>query len=209
MAPTNDASVIRPPEGVLPVAVARTSGPVAPGPSLVRSLFAVVTNPRVVFQEHIQHIPAPLCLLVSGLAFSLFYLQTGLDIAQPGWRGWLLAGALMALGAIVGTAGVGILALIAWVLTRPFGETQPVGWAVKAFGLAYVPSLIYVLLGLFANVVLGWNTALSFGVTGLLWALGPMIVAIRQMAGGRTGVAVVLATICGALMLSGWALIAG
>jgi len=42
----------------------------------------------------------------------------------------------------------------------------------------------------------------------LLWALGPMIVAIRQMAGGRTAVVVVPATVCGALMLAGWALIA-
>jgi hypothetical protein len=102
----------------------------------------------------------------------------------------------------------GLLASIAWLLARPFGGEEPVGWAVRAFGLAYAPALIYAGLGVVANIALGWHTALAFGVTGVLWALGPMIVAIRRMTGERTGISVLIATVCGALMLALWAVIA-
>jgi hypothetical protein len=179
----------------------------APPVSVLRLLFGIFTNPRAVFQAHLTSIPAPLCLLISGLAFGLFYLQTGRDISHAGRVGMVHAAALGALGLVVGTAGVGLLASIAWVLTRPFRGGLPLGWAVRAFGLAYSPALIYGALGLGANVLLHWNTSLAFGATGVLWALGPMFVAIREMTGQRAGASAVVATICGALMLVGWALI--
>ncbi|MBU0609174.1 MAG: YIP1 family protein [Armatimonadetes bacterium] len=188
------------------IAVAMT-GAVAPRVSSIRSVLGILTNPKAVFQQHLMYVPAPLCLLVSGLAFGMFYLQTALDVSQRDWRGIVYTIALTVLGLAVGTVGVGLLAAIAWALTRPFGGKHPIDWAVRAFGLAYAPTLIYAGLGMVANVVLGWNTALAFGVTGLLWALGPMIVAIREMTGERTGISVVIATVCGALMLALWALI--
>jgi len=188
------------------VVVAATS-PAAPRVSIVRTVLGIFTNPRAVFQQHLMHVPAPVCLIISGFAFSLFYLQTGLDMAQGDATGVVGALALGMLGLVVGTVGVGLLAAIAWVMAKPFGGEHPIGWAVRAFGLAYAPALIYTVAGLGANVLLGWNTALAFGVTGLLWALGPMIVAIREMTGQRTGVSVMIATVCGALMLMLWALI--
>lgn len=183
------------------------TGTTAPRVSVVRTVLGIFTNPRAVFQQHLMHVPAPVCLIVSGLAFGLFYLQTGLDVSQGGASGIVYALALGMLGVVVGTVGVGLLAAIAWVMARPFGGQHPIDWTVRAFGLAYAPALIYAGLGMVANVLLGWNTALAFGVTGLLWALGPMIVAIREMTGQRTGVSVVIATVCGALMLALWALI--
>ena len=192
--------------GVMSVAVAATDA-AAPRMSIARSVLGVFTNPSAVFQQHLMHVPAPVCLIISGLAFGMFYLQTGLDVFRGDWRGIVYPLALGALGLAVGTVGVGLLAAIAWVLSRPFGGSHPVDWAVRAFGLAYAPALIYSGLGLVANLLLGWHTSLAFGVTGLLWALGPMIVAIREMTGQRTGVSVVIATVCGALMLALWALI--
>jgi len=174
---------------------------------LWRTTLSMFTNPQAVFQSQLTAVPAPLCLLVSGLAFALFYLQTGLDLGKRDLPGIAHALDLGALGFAVGTLGVGLLAVGGWVLARPFGGSQPLGWAVRAFGLAYSPALLYALLGLCANLLLGWNTSLAFGVTGVLWALGPMLVAIREMAGQRTGVAVFIATICGAFTLAGWALI--
>jgi len=178
-----------------------------PRTSIFRSLLGVLTNPRAVFQQHLMHVPASVCLIISGLAFGMFYLQTGLDVFEGDWRGIVYPLAMGALGLAVGTAGVGLLAAIAWALSQPFGGVHPIGWAVRAFGLAYAPALIYSGLGLIANVLLGWNTSLAFGVTGVLWALGPMIVAIREMNGQRTGVSVVIATVCGALMLALWAIV--
>jgi len=42
-------------------------------------------------------------------------------------------------------------------------------------------------------------------VTGVLWALGPMIATLREMLGGRIEPSVILATILGGLTLFGWA----
>lgn len=179
----------------------------APRPSALRLVLSTFTNPRAVFQEHLSAVPAPVCLLISGLAFALFYLQTGLDVGRKSPTGMAYALALAALGLAVGTVGIGLLALVAWLFARPCGRGQSLGWAVRAFGLSYSPALIYAGLGVAANLLLHWNTSLAFGVTGVLWALGPMLVAIREMTGQRTGLSVMIATICGALMLVGWALI--
>lgn len=181
------------------------SGPTA---SPLRSALSVFTNPAAVFREHLATWPAPLSLLCSGLAFCLFYLQTGLDIHYTGTRGhWYVLGVAL-LGALVGTLGVSLLAALAWGIARPFGGERPFGWVLRAFGLAYFPALLYAVLGLAANLAWGWHTSLAFGVTGVLWAVGPMLAALREVTGQRTGPAVVLATVCGALMLGVWALIA-
>ncbi len=188
------------------MAVATTNAGI-PRPSAMRLVLSIFTSPRAVFQEHLAAVPAALCLLVSGLAFALFYLQTGLDLGRKAPNGMAYALALGVLGLAMGSVGVGLLALVAWLLARPCGGGQPLGWAVRAFGISYSPALIYAILGVAANLWLHWNTSLAFGVTGVLWALGPMLVAIREMTGQRTGLSVFIATICGALMLVGWALI--
>ena len=64
---------------------------------------------------------------------------------------------------------------------------------------------MYGLLGLLANLLLGWNTALAFGITGVLWALGPMLAAVKELTAGKTWVSIVVSTVCGALVLLGWA----
>lgn len=179
----------------------------ASGGSLWSSVWLIFTNPREVFRRRLEGVPAPLCLLVSGAAFFLFYLQTGLDLGKRDLPGLAHAVDLGLMGLAMGTLGVGLLAGVAWGLARPFGGTQPLGWAVRAFGLAYAPALLYALLGVAVNLALHWNTALAFGVTGVLWALGPMLVAIREMTGQRSGPSVFIATICGAATLVGWAFI--
>jgi len=79
------------------VAVAAT-GTAAPRVSAVCSVLGIFTNPRGVCQQHLMHVPAPLCVLVCGLAFGVFYLQTPLDISQGGWRGVVYVLGLSVLG---------------------------------------------------------------------------------------------------------------
>jgi hypothetical protein len=143
-------------------------------------------------------------LAVSGLAFTTISLQAALDLSRTSaWSSSALT-FLVLRGALLGTLGVAALALLAWVLSRPFATNQGVSWTVRAFGAAYGNALSYGLFGLALNLFLGWNTAVSCGVTGLLWALGPLFVAVRELAGGRSGVAAVLSSICGGLLLFGW-----
>jgi hypothetical protein len=165
---------------------------------------AALLNPAGLISESLNGLGAVPALGISGLAFSTISLQAALDLSRT--AAWATDALLLLVvrGALLGTLGVALLALLAWLLSRPFGVSQGLGWTVRAFGGAYGSALIYGLFGLGLNLALGWNTSVSCGVTGLLWALGPVFLTLRELSGGRPGLAAGLATICGALMLFGW-----
>lgn len=165
----------------------------------------MMINPGGVIKTQLANVPAPLGLGISGSAFTLFFLQTGLDLVRTGRADWLRAAMLAGAGLVYGVVGISLLAILVWVLTRPFRGPQSLGWTIRAFGLAYSATLIYAILGAGFNVVLGWNTSMAFGVTGVLWALGPVNSVIQEMARGKLAVSLLLATICGGALLYGWA----
>ncbi len=164
-------------------------------------------DPAGLIARHLDGFGVLPALAISGLAFGTISLQAALDLARTSaWDSSALA-LLVLRGTLLGTAGVALVGVAAWVLSRPFAASQGLGWTVRAFGGAYGNALIYGLFGLALNLFLGWNTAVSCGVTGLLWALGPMFSSLRELTGQRTGLAALLATVCGAAMLSGWVLL--
>jgi hypothetical protein len=170
-------------------------------------------NPGGALKGALSTVPPLAALGVSGTAFGLFFLQTGLDLLRAGaptLPRFGLTGAvgvigLCLLGAVYGSVGVAVLAALAHGVARAFGWKAGIDSTVRAFALGYCPALVYALLGIVMNAGLGWNTAVAFGVTGALWALGPMIATLREMLGGRTALAAVLATILGGVVLFGWA----
>ena len=170
-----------------------------------RQLLAVMFNPGGLLQEQLSTVGWAKTLLIPGLAFSLFFMQTGLDQNLDGTKTLFLT----FLGLLYGTVGVIFISLIAWVGSRIFGGKTKATSAIRSFALAYSPTLVYVGLGFFANIFFGWRTAIAFGVTGLLWALGPMITSLRQMTGGKTAASITLAIICGTLLLLGWSVLGG
>ena len=170
-----------------------------------RQLLAVMFNPAGLIQERASTVSWPKTLLIPALAFSLFFMQTGLDQNLDGTKTLFLT----FLGLLYGTVGVIFISLIAWVGSRMFGGKIKATSAIRSFALAYSPTLVYVVLGFFASTFLGWRTAIAFGVTGVLWALGPMITSLRQMTGGKTVASITLATICGTLLLFGWSILGG
>lgn len=161
-------------------------------------------DPAGLIARHLDGLGVLPALAVSGLAFGTISLQAALDLARTSaWDSSALT-LLVLRGTLLGTVGVALVAVVAWVLSRPFAASQGLGWTVRAFGGAYGNALVYGLFGLALNLFLGWNTAVSCGVTGLLWALGPLFVAVRELAGGRGAVAALLSGISGALLLIGW-----
>ena len=144
---------------------------------------------------------------VSGTAFTLFFLQTGLDVARAGRADLEEVLIFTLLGLSYGTFGVVTLGTVAWLGIRVMGGSAGFALVVQAFAWSYAPTLLYAALGVLANVVLGWNSAVAFGVTGLLWALGPVSATIRYATQGKTMPAVILTTVCGLLMLWGWAIL--
>jgi hypothetical protein len=178
---------------------------VAKETSLLRTALGVMLDPGNLLRSRLADTGYGMALGVSGLAFLLFFLQTGIDRARESHVGGKTIVVLCLVGLVFGTVGVAIIALVGWLGARFLGGKGTIGEAIRAFGLSYSPTLIYTTVGLFFNLIFGWNTAVAFGVTGLLWALGPMITALTEMVGGRRGAASAIATVCGLITLLGWA----
>jgi hypothetical protein len=172
-----------------------------------RSALAMILNPAQVVKGALEQVPWPVSLAISGLAFTLFFLQTGLDMHRVGTAGTGAAVGFTFLGLVFGTAGVALIAAVAWAASRPLGCQRPLVWTVRAFCLAYTPTLVFVVVGLIFNLAAGWNTAVAFGVTGVLWALYPIIAIVREMTGQKLGASLAISTICGGIVLCGWALV--
>ncbi len=194
---------------LLPFEAAALAPPRAPSLAPVRRLFALFLNPLAFASARPGTVGWLALLAVPALAFSLFFLQTGLDRLRAGTLTGFQVLIMAGMGAVYGAAGIVLLALVAWPLLRLLGARQPVPRVLQAFALAYSATLVYAALGLGANLLLGWPTAVAFGVTGVLWSMGPLLTALREMSGGRTGAAALVATVCGALLLLGWAWLSG
>lgn len=144
---------------------------------------------------------------VSGLAFSAISLQAALDLSRSGSIDDTAALLIVLRGALLGTLGVALVGLMAHLATRVFGIARPLSQTLSAVALAYGGALVYGVVGLSLNLTLGWATAVSSGLTGLLWSLGPMFAVLRELAGGRAGVAALLASLGGGALLFGWFLV--
>jgi len=172
----------------------------------VKSILLMMVNPAAVLKQRLAAVSSVWALGVSGAAFTLFFLQTGLDLYRNGKPGSLVA-ILAATGLVYGTVVVAAIAAAAFLLTRLFGGVRQLGWSIKAFAMGYSPALIYAAFGLVANAAFQWRTAIAFGVTGMLWALGPMVSAIKEMTDQKAGLSIIIATLCGGLLLLGWSLL--
>jgi len=167
----------------------------------------MILNPGAVVKNQMSRVPWPYSLSISGLSFTLFFLQTGLDMLRAGQIEVSIVVLITLLGLFYGTAGLALVALLAWALSQAATRAYTLDWAISSFALGYSPTLVYALVGIIFSLVLGWNTAVAFGVTGVLWALRPNLFTIRQMSGDRVAFSIILTTLCGAIILMGWALL--
>jgi hypothetical protein len=172
-----------------------------------RSALSMMINPGAVLRNMTTGIPWPLALGISALAFMLFFMQTGLDLVRIGLKTSGFVVLLSVEGLLFGSLGVALLGVLAWMITRIFKGKKSIGWVLSAFGMGYFSTLIFTGLGMLFSIFLHWNTSVAFGVSGVLWATGPMIASIREMSRDNTTLSVILATICSGLLLLGWVLL--
>ncbi len=170
------------------------------------SMFAVITNPGILLKNHLQRYSWQWALTVSGLAFMLFFMQTSLDVNRAGYAdGGYIAGMTFT-GLLYGTAGVAFFALLAKLLVRSSVTTHTTEWTVKAFGLGYAPALVYSVCGLLANIFFGWNTSMTFGIPGVLWATRPMVATLQEMTGGKKILSWIIALAFGLILFLAWSI---
>lgn len=173
----------------------------------LRSAIIMMFNPGEIVKSNIAGIKWPFSLMISMGAFIIFFLQTGLDLMRTGQKQPPFVLLLVLEGAVFGFAGVGFLAALSWAVARVFHGDKTFQWVVTAFGLSFCSLLVYGLIGLPASLLLNWNTSIVFGVTGVLWATGPIISTIREMLRGKTAISIIMATLCCSLLLLGWSLL--
>jgi hypothetical protein len=176
-------------------------------PPVWKIALTMILNPGLALKNAMEKVPWMFSLSISALAFTSFFLQTGLDLYRTGHKVILSVIILSLLGALYGSVGVALIACIIWVVSKMFGNDKTLKWTVSAFGLSYSSTFIYAFLGLLFSLFLHWRTAVAFGVTGVLWATKPMISTIKELVKGRLGLSVLLATVCGGLLLIGWVFI--
>lgn len=172
--------------------------------SLFRTIFGMMINPSGTLKDALLGTKWYLSAAVSALAFALFFGQTGLDLYKTGQKGWdfvLLAGGA---GLLYGLLLIPLIGCLIWAVLKLSKGDKKIKETISAFCLSYSGALIYGVLSLICSLALGWKTSVAFGVTGVLWAIGPMIIAIRDLTGGKNALSVPLATAVGAAVLLSW-----
>lgn len=174
-------------------------------PSLFRTVFGMMINPAGALKGAFAN-KWYLSAVVSSLAFGLFFIQTGLDLYKTGQKEidfvLISAGAGIAYGLIM----IPLIGMVIWVILKAAKTDKSLLQAVSAFCLSYSGALIYGLLGIIFSIALGWKTSVAFGVTGVLWAIGPMMFTIRELTGGKNVLSIPLATAVSAVVLISWSL---
>ncbi|MCX7841747.1 MAG: hypothetical protein N2489_01565 [Clostridia bacterium] len=172
--------------------------------SKFRTVFNMMLSPGTAIKKAVSGVPFYFSMLVSGTAFGLFFLQTGLDMYRTGRQPLLFVITAAIAGALFGITAVPAISAILWAVSKPFGCSKSLTWAIKAFCLSYSGALVYCVIGIIISVFFGWRTAVAFGVTGVMWAVGPMIATIKEMIGGKVLLCVMLAALAGSSVLLCW-----
>ena len=172
--------------------------------SFVRQIFGMMTNPSGVLKSVLMNRQWYLSVVVSALAFGLFFLQTGLDLYRTGQTGYMSVVLSLAVGIGYGAVVIPLLALLLWAILKIGRVEMSMTQGISVFCLSYSGALIYGLAGLVFSLVMGWQTALAFGVSGVIWAVGPMTYTIRNVAGGSHRLSIPLATLAGVIVLVSW-----
>lgn len=172
-------------------------------PSLFRTIFGMMINPAGALKGALSS-KWYLSVMVSALAFGLFFVQTGLDLYKTGQKD--ISFVLLSVGAGVayGLLVIPLLAGIIWLILKVAKTENSLMQAVSSFCLSYSGALIYGVFGIAFSLILGWKTSLAFGITGVLWAIGPIIITIRELTGGKNSLSVPIAALVSAVVLISW-----
>lgn len=174
--------------------------------SKVRIVLSMMLSPASVLKSAVSGIPWFFSVLISAAAFCLFFLQTGLDLYKTGQKEiWFVIFSAIA-GAAYGLLVIPLLGVIIWGILKLTKSDKDLKWIISSFCLSYSGALIYGIIGIVFSILLAWKTSVAFGVTGVLWAIGPMIISIRATTDGKNTMSIPIATIVSIIVLLSWSL---
>ncbi len=171
--------------------------------SLFRTVFGMMINPAGTLKNALLT-KWYFAIAISALAFGLFFGQTGLDLYKTGQKGLdfvLISGIA---GIAYGLLVIPLIGFLIWTVLKLSKADRKMKETISSFCLSYSGALVYGVMGIFFSLALGWKTSIAFGVTGVLWAIGPMMIAIRELTGGKNALSVPIATVVGGIVLISW-----
>jgi len=172
-----------------------------------RTIFGMMMNPAGVLRNALKGTKWYFSIGVSALAFGLFFIQTGLDLYKTGQKGFWFVLFCLVLGLLYGMLAIPLFAVVIWLVLKVSKAETTMLETISAFCLSYSGALIYGLIGIIFSIVLGWNTSVAFGVTGVLWAIGPMMYTIRELTGGNHKLSIPISSLVGVIVLLSWSLL--
>jgi len=169
-------------------------------------IFSMMISPKKTFNEGVNKTKWYFSLIVSGMAFGLFFLQTGMDLYKTGQKNILFVIFSGIIGLGYGIIIIPFIGVLVWLFLKIFKSTKTIQWSISTICLSYSGGLIYGILGIIFSLVFGWKTSIAFGVTGMLWAIRPMILSVKEMANGKLAISVVITTMISVFVLVSWSL---
>jgi hypothetical protein len=149
-------------------------------------------NPQALSTEELNKIPFLYPMVISGLTYGLFFLQTGLDQKKAGSKTLFEAMILAIKGLGIGTFGLIGLSVVVFVIMKIFKSEYSLSNLVKACCLSYTTALLSLTIGLILNIFFHANTAVAFGITGVLWSLNPLFRVFRKNTRGNFTLSLIL-----------------
>ncbi|SHK16358.1 hypothetical protein SAMN02745975_03783 [Geosporobacter subterraneus DSM 17957] len=172
--------------------------------SFFRTVIGMMISPAGVLKSALSSNRWYLSVVISLFAFGLFFLQTGLDLYKTGQKEFPYVFAALGVGAAYGLFVIPLVAVFVWILLKAARIEESMFQVVSAFCLSYSGTLIYGIIGTVVSLTLGWKTAVAFGVTGVVWAVGPMMYTIRELTNGKTYLSIFISAVVGLAVMISW-----
>lgn len=170
----------------------------------IGSVFKMMMRPKEMVNEKIDHIPWIFSLLVSGTAFGLFFLLTGLDLLKTGQKSLVFVLLSVLGGLVYGLVVIPLFGVFGWLVMKGFKTDKTITWAIRSICMSYGSGLIYGIVGLVFSLFFSWKVSIAFGLTGVLWAIGPMFYTFRKMSRENLAISLILSTVIGGAVIYSW-----
>ncbi|HEY8543214.1 MAG TPA: YIP1 family protein [Pseudothermotoga sp.] len=168
------------------------------------SILPMMFNPAAFLQNYFERMSLIFSILISGLGFGLFFLQTGLDLYKTGQKPLNFAYKIGGIGFLYGVLIIPFFGILLWIFLKIARSKSTFKQTLCATCLSYSSLLIYSIFGMIFSILLNWRTSIAFGTTGAVWSIGTLIGTIRQLSNGKTGLAVFLSIVFGTIVLFSW-----
>lgn len=167
------------------------------------SLLPMMFNPSAFIENYLQNASFVFALLVSGSAFGLFFLQTGLDLYRTGQKNLQFVYTIAGVGLLYGALVIPFFGVLLWLFLKIARSKSSFRQVLTITCLAYSGLFVYSIFGVAFSLLLNWRTSITFGLSGAVWSIGATIATARKLS-KNMAFSIFLAIVFGSAVLLSW-----